>query len=385
MSCLKQSSHPPDLALLVGVLVLLLFGIIMVYDASVVVAREVFGGKYHFLLLQAGWGFLGILAAAVVYKIGYQHFSKLGFYFLAVSLVLLFLAAWPNIPILKHLFFIPHHIYDRFFPEIYGARRWLVLLPGRLSFQPSELAKFSSILYFSFWFAKGERSVWQFLFLLGLLAGLVLFEPDYGTAMILAGLGLCLYFVSGVSLWKLLPVLGILGILGVLLIVSSPYRLQRLETYLDPAAADPLSSGYHIQQVLIAVGSGGPFGLGFGQSRQKYEYLPEVTTDSIFAIVGEELGFVGALAVVAAFAFLIFKSFSVARNASDELGKLVATGVAAWLSIQVLVNLSAMTALLPLTGVPLPLISYGGSSMIFMMMAMGLLLSVSKQTVRRKE
>lgn len=382
MPRLKQSSHPPDLALLVGVLALLVFGVIMVYDASVVYARESFGGKYHFLLLQAGWVGLGLLGALVVYRVGYLRLSRLAVAFLAASFVLLVLAAWPNIPVLKHLFFIPRNLYDRFFPEVYGARRWLVLLPGKLSFQPSELAKFSAILYFSAWLSKTKRSILQFFFLLGLLAGLILFEPDYGTAAIFLGLGLCIYFVSGASLWKLLPFGALLGALGVLLIISSPYRLQRLQTYLDPAAADPLSSGYHIQQVLIAVGSGGPFGLGFGQSRQKYEYLPEVTTDSIFAVIGEELGFVGALVVIAAFAFLIYKSFSVARNASDDLGKFMAVGVSSWLAIQSLVNLAAMTALLPLTGIPLPLISYGGSSMVFMMMAMGLLLSVSRYTVR---
>jgi len=218
---------------------------------------------------------------------------------------------------------------------------------------------------------------------LGLLAGLILFEPDYGTAAVFVAIGLCIYFVAGVSLWKLLPVLGVVGIMGVLLMVSSPYRWQRLQTYLEPAAANPLSGGYHIQQVLIALGSGGAFGLGFGQSRQKYEYLPEVTTDSIFAVVGEELGFVGALAVMAVFGFLIYKCFGLVKTAPDELGKLVAAGVASWLAVQVLVNLAAMTALLPLTGIPLPLVSYGGSSTVLVTMGMGLLLSVSKFTVRR--
>lgn len=383
MPKLKQTSHPPDIALLVGVILLLVFGVIMVYDASVVYAEDVFGGKYHFLLLQAGWVGLGLLGALAVYRIGYRQFSKFGIVFLAVGFALLFLAVWPDISILKHLFFIPRGLYDRFFPEVYGARRWLVLLPGKLGLQPSELTKFSAIVYFSVWFSKAKRSVLQFLFLLGLLAGLILFEPDYGTAAIFLGLGLCIFFVSGVSLWKLLPILGVLIVVGTLLMVSSPYRLQRLETYLRPEMADPLSGGYHIQQILIAVGSGGPFGLGFGQSRQKYEYLPEVTTDSIFAVIGEEVGFVGALVVVALFAFLVYKGLTVAREAPDELGKLMATGVGSWLAIQTLVNLAAMTALLPLTGIPLPLISYGGSSTVFMMMAIGLLLSVSRYTVRR--
>lgn len=370
---IRQTSHPPDLPLLIGVVILLVFGVIMVYDASVVYAHEVFGGKYHFLILQAGWVLLGTLGALVVYKIGYQNLSKASFTIFAISLIFLFLMVIAQ--------FLPT-IFEAFIPAVYGARRW-IYLPGRIGFQPSELAKFGFILYLSTWLAKRKQSLPSFLFLLGLLCGLVVLQPDYGTAAVIAAIGICIYFASGASLLKLLPILGVFGVLGVLMIVSSPYRLRRLETYLDPAAADPLSSGYHIQQILIAVGSGGPLGLGFGQSRQKYEYLPEVTTDSIFAVVGEELGFVGALVVVAAFAFLIYKSFMVAGSAPDELGKLVATGVASWLAVQVLVNLAAMTALLPLTGIPLPLISYGGSSTVFMMMAMGLLLSVSRYTVRR--
>jgi cell division protein FtsW len=377
---LKQTPHPPDKPLLIGVILLLLFGVVMVYDASVVYAQGVFGGKYHFLLLQLLWVSLGTVAAFVVYRLGYHYLCRLGVPLLLVSLGLLFLLTWPNIPLLKHLLFIPHDLYDRFVPEIYGARRWLVF-PGKLSFQPSELAKFSSILYFSSWLVKKERPTLLFLLLLILLTGLVLLEPDFGTAVVLASIILSIYFVSGVSLLKLIP-LGILGILGgLILIISSPYRMQRLQTYLNPAAADPLASGYHIQQVLIALGSGGPLGLGFGQSRQKYEYLPEVMTDSIFAVIGEELGFVGAVVVVSVFAFLLFRGLRVAA-AADDLGKLIAVGATSWLGVQVLVNLAAMTALIPLTGVPLPLISYGGSSTVLVMMAIGLLLSVSRYTAR---
>lgn len=380
MPKLRQTSHSPDKPLLIGVILLLLFGIVMVYDASLVYAHGVFGRKYHFLLLQLLWVSVGAVAAFFVYRLGYHYLCRLGVPLLLVSLGLLFLLAWPNIPFLKHLLFIPREFYDRFVPEIYGARRWLVF-PGKLGFQPSELAKFSSILYFSNWFSKKERSPFLFLLLLCLLAVLVSLEPDFGTAVVLSTIILGIYFVSGVSLLKLIP-LGVVGILGgLILIISSPYRMQRLQTYLNPAAADPLAGGYHIQQVLIALGSGGPLGLGFGQSRQKYEYLPEVTTDSIFAVIGEELGFVGAVVVISAFAFLLFRGFRIA-TAADDLGKLVAVGATTWLGVQVLVNLAAMTALIPLTGVPLPLISYGGSSTVFVMMAIGLLLSVSRHTAR---
>lgn len=375
---IRQTSHSPDTPLLIGVVLLLVFGVIMVYDASVVYAQGVFGGKYHFLLKQLGWVVGGIGAAFLVYKVGYRRLSKLSFAFFTVSILLLFLTVLPR--------FLPQSLntafFDKFIPEINGARRWL-MVPGIPNLQPSELAKFSFILYLSTWLAGKERKISSFLFLLAVLCGLVLLQPDFGTMVILAAIGLCIYFVSGAKLLKLVPFGVVIGALGIFFIVSSPYRMKRLQTYLNPSAADPLSGGYHIQQILIAVGSGGPFGLGFGQSRQKYEYLPEVSTDSIFAVVGEELGFVGALVVVAAFGFLIYKSFSVARSAPDDLGKLMATGVSSWLAVQSLVNLAAMTALLPLTGIPLPLISYGGSSMVFMMLAIGLLLSVSRYTVRR--
>ena len=350
----------------------------MVYDASVVYAQGVFGGKYHFLLQQLVWVGGGVGAAFVVYKIGYRRLSKLSFAFFAVSITLLFSTVLPR--------FLPQSLnsafFDKFIPEVNGARRWLIL-PGVISLQPSELAKFSFILYLSTWLAKKERAIFSFIVLLGGLCGLVLLQPDFGTMVIIAAIGLCIYFVSGAKLLKLIPFGLLIGVLGTVFIISSPYRMKRLQTYLDPSAADPLSGGYHIQQIMLAIGSGGPFGLGFGQSRQKYDYLPEVSTDSIFAVVGEELGFAGTLTVVAAFGFLIYRALTVARGAGDELGKLMAVGVGSWLAIQSLVNLGAMTALLPLTGIPLPLISYGGSSMVFMMLAMGLLLSVSKYTVRK--
>lgn len=378
MSKLRQTSHPPDIQLLIGVILLLVFGVIMVYDASVVYAEGFSGGKYHFLLQQLVWVAGGVGAAFLVYKVGYRRLSKISFPLFAVTASLLLLMVLPR--------FLPQSLnsifFDKFIPEVNGARRWLIL-PGVISLQPSELAKFSFILYLSAWLAGKERKISSFLFLLGGLCGLVLLQPDFGTMAIIAAIGLCVYFVSGAKLLKLIPFGLLIGVLGAIFMISSPYRMRRLQTYLNPSAADPLSGGYHIQQVLIALGSGGPLGLGFGQSRQKYDYLPEVSTDSIFAVIGEELGFAGSVVVLAGFGFLVYKAFTVAREAGDDLGKLIAVGVGSWLAVQSLLNLGAMTALLPLTGIPLPLISYGGSSMIFVMLAMGLLLSVSRYTVRK--
>lgn len=382
MSRLKQTSHKPDLPLLVGVAVLLVFGVIMVYDASVVYAQGSFGGKYHFLLLQLLWAASGCLGALVVYRLGYKRVSKFSFIFLAVGFVSLFLLAWPDIPLLNRLLIITQSVYDRFMPEVYGARRW-IFFSGRIGFQPSELVKLALVLYLPIWMANRKPSVISIFALLGVLFGLTLFQPDFGTAMVIALIGLVIFFAAGASLLKFLPLLALGFLVGLLMITTSPYRMQRLQTYLNPSASDPLSSGYHINQVLIAIGSGGPLGLGFGQSRQKYQYLPEVLSDSIFAVLAEEMGFLGSVLVVALFALVIWRIFKVAREAGDEPGKLLAVGVGGWVGVQVLVNLAAMTALVPLTGVPLPLISYGGSSTVFALMALGAVFSVSRYTSRK--
>jgi cell division protein FtsW len=210
-----------------------------------------------------------------------------------------------------------------------------------------------------------------------MVVGLVLLEPDLGTSVIIIAIALILYFASGAPVWHfalILPVL-VVGVVG--LAIISPYRMARLTTFLHPDK-DPLGSSYHIRQALLGLGSGGWFGVGIGQSRQKYEYLPEANTDSIFAIIGEETGFVGGVAVILMFVFASWRGFRIAKRARDGFGRLLAIGITSWISVQTIINLSAMVALMPLTGVPLPFISYGGSSLIIMLAAAGILLNISK-------
>lgn len=371
------STNKADYFLLAAILALTIFGVIAVYDASLVYAHNVFGGEYHFLLLQLGWVGLGLVAMTVVSKISYWRWQKIATPFFFLSLLGLFFVLLPTI----------------FSPVLYGARRWLILNPkplpvlpivGRLSLQPSELMKIAWILFLAALLTKkeekrkGDKIKAVLLFLL-LILGLVIKQPDFGTAMILASIGLGIYFLSGASLLPFLFSLGVFGVLGFSLIMTSPYRRQRLLTYLNPSGSDPVGSGYHLRQVLISIGSGGVWGLGLGQSRQKYGYLPEVTGDSIFAIICEETGFVGGIVLIVAYLFLIWRLFRVVSRAKEPLGRLVAGGVAMWFSSQAVINLASMVALIPLTGVPLPLVSYGGSSLVFSLVALGIVLNISRE------
>jgi len=360
---LKSPSTKPDWFLVALVFGLAFFGIIMVGNASVVEAYRDFGDKFYYLRLQAQWLGLGLVAFFLASIFNYRRLKMIAFplvFFTFASLVLVLL---PGIGF-----------------EALGARRWLGI--GRFSFQPAELAKLTFVLYLASFLSNKKRTL-PFLLLLGLLVVLVMLEPDLGTTVIIVATSLVVYFASGAPL-LLLAGLGLLGLLsGASLILFSPYRRERLLTFLNPTR-DPLGASYHIRQILIAIGSGGLLGLGLGQSRQKYEYLPAVTTDSIFAVIAEEIGFVGASVVILAFLLLIWRGFKIAKEAPDEFGKLLAVGITTWIGFQALINLGAMVALVPLTGVPLPFISYGGSSLVLALTGVGILLNISKQKVVRK-
>ncbi len=348
---------------LAAVVVLSLFGILMVYDSSVAIAIRDFGNQYYYAREQVKWLGLGYVVLTVFSFVDYRVWRPLALPVLLATLVLLLMVFLPGIGV-----------------RALGAHRWINF--GFFILQPAELAKLSIILYLSAWFTTRARErFFSFLFLLGMVVGLVLLEPDLGTSIILISIALLLYFFSGAPIWHfgfIIPMLAV-GVVG--LAMLSPYRAARLTTFLHPEQ-DPLGSSYHIRQALLGLGSGGWFGMGIGQSRQKYEYLPEANTDSIFAIIGEEVGFVGALAVILLFLFLIWRGFRTAKRAPDTFGRLLALGVTSWISVQAIINLSAMIALLPLTGVPLPFISYGGSSLIIMLAAVGILLNISRKAAR---
>ncbi|MFW6143381.1 MAG: FtsW/RodA/SpoVE family cell cycle protein [Patescibacteria group bacterium] len=387
-------SRKPDTIFLVIIIGLLTFGVVMVYDASVVYAHDVLGGKYHFLLKQLVWVLLGSLGAFVGYLFDLNKLRKLALPLFLVTLGMLFFLLLPR------LFSFP--LCDKFVPEVNGARRWIILNPqgvlpqlpllGSLSFQPSEFAKLTLIIYLASWLAPEKRRLNQdaslpglglVLILLAFLGGLVLLEPDFATAVLLCGIGVWVYFVAGAPLLPLFAAGAVFVAFAGIFIWFSPYRRKRLLTFLDPGAANPLSTGYHLRQIMIALGSGGLFGLGLGKSRQKYEYLPETMGDSIFAIVGEEFGFLGTASLLFIFLLLIWRGFLIIRSAPDRFSRLLASGVVAWISLQILINLGAMVGVIPLTGMTLPFISYGGSSMIFSLAAVGLILNISSRRSRR--
>ncbi len=344
---------------------LTIFGLVMVFESSNVTAFRDFGDKYHFVKDQLMWGAFGMIGLLVASFFDYHKYYKLAVPGILITIILLVGVFIPGIGV-----------------RALGAHRWIGF--GSFTFQPAELAKLSLLIYLSAWLSMPEKGRFiPFLLLVGLLTGLVIIEPDLGTAIIILSVSVILYFVSGAPIMQFLLLLpaGIGGIL--LLAVTSSYRFKRLTTFLNPAL-DPLGASYHIRQILISLGSGGWLGLGLGASRQKYEFLPEATTDSIFAIIGEEFGFIGATILIAIFVFLLFRIVRLIERAPDRFGYLLGTGILGMLAIQIVVNLGSMTALFPLTGVPLPFISYGGSNLIITLTSFGILINISKQQVTRK-
>jgi len=353
----QKKKASPDWGLFVLTTLLVLFGVLMIYNASVVEAAKVFNDRYYYLKNQALWALIGLAIMLTVSRINYRLFKKIAWPLFLFNLILLIIVLLPGIG-----------------TQIKGARRWLNL--GLFLFQPSELIKLSLTLYLASWLLEKRRPSY-FLVLILAVSSLILLEPDLGTLVVIISNAFLIYYLAGTSIFLLL-ILSLFGFLtGLGLIFSSPYRKERLLTFLNPAR-DPLGSSYHIRQVLIALGAGGFFGLGLGQSRQKYEFLPEVTTDSIFAVIAEEAGFLGAGLIILVFLAVLTKGFLIAKRAPDQFGQLLAAGISGWIGIQTVVNLAAMVGLVPLTGLPLPFISYGGSSLIVALLGVGLLLSISR-------
>jgi len=355
----KLKKRPSDRWMLLAVVILSLFGILMVYDSSVAIAIRDFGNQYYYLRDQLKWLVVGFAALTVFSFIDYHYWYKIALPMLLATLVLLLAVFIPGIGI-----------------RALGAHRWINF--GFFVLQPAELAKLVLVIYLSAWFSVRERGrLAAFALLVAMVVGLVLLEPDLGTSVIIIAIALILYFASGAPVVHFALIIPVLAAGMFMVTIISPYRMARLTSFLHPQQ-DPLGSSYHIRQALLGLGSGGWFGVGIGQSRQKYQYLPEANTDSIFAIIGEETGFAGGLAVILMFMFASWRGFRIAKRAQDGFGRLLAIGVTSWISVQTIINLSAMVALMPLTGVPLPFVSYGGSSLIIMLAAVGILLNISR-------
>ncbi len=339
------------------VLGLTIFGLVMVGNASVVDAARDFGDKWYYFKLQAGWAALGLIGFWLTSKFPHHHLAKWAKVGLVIVGTLLVAVLIPGVS-----------------SRIFGARRWINL--GIFSFQPAELAKLVLIIYWAR-LLQLKNNLFPFLISVGAIAGLIMLEPDLGTTIVLVTTAILMYFGSGAKLKQISLILPVILAVGAGLILISPYRRNRLMTYLD-FTKDPQGASYHIRQVLLSLGSGGVWGVGLGQSRQKYEFLPEATTDSIFAVVGEELGLIGTTAIILAFLALFWAGLKIAKSADNDFSRNLALGLIGWITIQALVNTAAMVALVPLTGIPLPFISYGGSSLVIALVSCGILLNISR-------
>jgi cell division protein FtsW len=358
----KSQTHGPDYLLLIAVVILVIFGILMVYNASPVTSERDFGDPNKLSRLQIIWIAISIPLAYIAYRIPYKFWERFAPFALAMATILLLAVLVPGVGV-----------------SIYGARRW-ISVGNTISIQPSEFLKLGYIIYLAAFLTKKIR-FWPFLIVTGFLVFVLLIQKDLGTASVTGLTGLFIYFLSGAPLLQFLILIPSSIVAGITFILSSSYRRERFLTFINPSS-DPSGAGYHINQILIALGSGGWFGVGLGQSRQKYGYIPEVTTDSIFAVIGNELGFIGSVIFIGVFIFIVYRAFKIATSTGDQFGKLLAGGIGIWLGLQTFINLAGMVSLLPLTGVPLPLISYGGSSLLAIFLAIAILLNISKTTIR---
>jgi len=357
-----------DHPLLFSVFLLLGIGLVMVASAGVAYGNLRFEDGSFFFKRQLFGVAVGLVALFVFQRIPYRFWRKVAIPMFFGAMGLLVLVLIPGVG-----------------TTAYGAARWIQLGPIP-PFQPSEMMKLALSVYFAAWFSGKaslrktdfQEGVVPFLFMLGIIAFLIMKQPDTGTLGILCVIAMAMFFAAGARLSHMGLLVGSgLGGLAVLVMLA-PYRMKRFTVFLDPDH-DPSGAGYQIRQALIALGSGGVFGVGLGHSRQKFLYLPEPMTDSIFAVLGEELGLIGCVTVVSLFLFFAYRGFRIARNAPDEFGRLLAVGIVSWIVFQAFINIFAISGLMPLTGVPLPFISYGGTSLAAILGAVGILLNISKR------
>lgn len=362
-------THQPDYILVSLIIILLVFGLVVLASASVVISQENFQENYHFLKHQLFYSLaVGLIAFLVCQRIDYRYWQKIAFFLLIASIIILSLVFVPGLG-----------------GEQDQARRWIYL--GPFSFQPFELVKLTFIIYLAAVLSRPGRNVQRiireslvpFSIFFAAIAGLVISQPNFSALSILVLLALVIYFLAGIKIWHLL-IGGSICLAGLsVLVKTSVYRTDRLMVFLHPEL-DPQGIGYQINQAVLAISSGGLWGLGLGHSVQKWKYLPEPIGDSIFAITAEELGLIGGGLMIILFVFLAIRGLKIARRAPNRFGYLLAGGVTSWLIIQVFINIATISGIIPLTGLPLPLVSYGGSAMIANLAGLGILVNISKHT-----
>lgn len=369
-SIVTRRRSEPAVLLMIATGSLVLLGLIMILSASSVSSFATYGSSFLFFNKQLIWAGIGLVGFVFFSRFDYRKLKGRGYFLLPGVAVLLLAVLIPGVGIVAG-----------------GSARWIGA--GPLAFQPSELAKLAVVLFLADVFSRKRESTLKelshtllpFAPVLGGLVLLIMMQPDMGTTLLLGAVGLGMLFLAGAPLRYVVPMAG-LGIAGAAVAaLSADYRRERVLAFMDPWA-DPLNTGYHTIQSLIALGSGGWFGVGLGASRQKWLYIPNAHTDFIFAILGEEMGLLGTLTVLGLFAFIMYLGVRIARMAPDRFGMLVAAGITIWIGVQALVNIGAVTATMPITGVPLPLVSFGGSSLVVSLVAMGILTNIARQARR---
>ena len=354
-----------DWLLLIGIIIISSFGLLMIYSSSYVWAEYKFNDPYKFVKTQGLFLIVGYILMYFLTKIPYTKYLSHANIIFSICFILLILVLIPGIGTVRN-----------------GSRSWFGI--GGFGIQPSEFTKLGMIIFTSKYLAYNEKSlkdikkgVLPILIVLMLIFGLIMLQPDFGTGIIIVVSIIVLLFISGVKMGFFIK-LGFIGLLGIIgLILIAPYRMKRIVSFLNPWS-DPLGSGFQIIQSLYAIGPGGLLGLGLGNSIQKHFYLPEPQTDFIFAIISEEFGFLGILIVASIFILIIYRGFHIAINCENKFGKYLSFGITFQLAFQALLNLMVVVGLIPVTGVTLPFLSYGGSSLLITMLSMSILLNISK-------
>jgi len=351
--------------LMVATAMLVITGLLAVYTSSFAVGYHEFGDANYFVTRQAVFALFGVGAMIFFMRMDYNRLRAWSVPMLLLALAGLIAVLLPGIGVERN-----------------GATRWLVF--GPVSIQPSEFAKLAVIIYIAAWLASRGKEINKFslgfvpfVLLLGVVGGLVIAEPDMGTTIIIFLTASTLFFVAGAPLSHLGLLVGVGGFISYAVILQRDYQLDRLATFVNPES-DPQGGGFQIIQLLVALGSGGPLGLGWGEGRQKFFYVPGSHTDGVFAILGEEIGFVGLMVILCIFAFFVYCAVLVTLRSRDRFSMLLCIGIISWIAGQTLINIGGITRAIPLTGVPLPFLSYGGSSLIMVMAAVGVLLSGSR-------
>ncbi|MBD2846290.1 stage V sporulation protein E [Paenibacillus sp. IB182496] len=362
---MAKARSAPDLWMILSILLILSIGLVMVYSASAVLSFNEFGDAFYYVKRQLLFAVLGVAAMFVTMNTDYWVWKKASKPALLVCFLLLLLVLIPGIGVVRG-----------------GARSWLGI--SSLGIQPSEFMKLAMVVFLAKLLSERQEQISTFakgllppLAIMGTAFGLIMLQPDLGTGTVMVGASLLVIYAAGARIRHLgsLALLGVAGLVG--LILAAPYRLQRITAFLDPWQ-DPLGAGYQSIQSLYAIGPGGLVGLGLGMSRQKYNYLPEPQTDFIFSIVAEELGFIGGAAVIVLFLILVWRGMRAAIMAPDTFGSLLAVGITGIIAVQVLINIGVVIGMMPVTGITLPLISYGGSSLTLLLTALGILLNISR-------